>query len=273
MLRDVIGKVIIVAYREDVSSLVLSLTREGFDVEVQRLEYTKEEMKYTSASRTLLSHRKAWQRAMDVTGYTLVCEADFIPCRGIGKFEVFWPLENAFAWGYLYQGSPRLLAILGSQRFLRSHASPTVCYVINNNVASLLLKFFEQEKNSLHTYFTFEAHLQWYVMGLGGEAFMPRCHYGEHGGSPNPEHASLGKISRKGQHRADNLMGSLHFMPGYANGKILLFLWVRLCARLMGIARLATGRWIMRTDAYHLGPIDVLRMYFVGLRRLLGPPN
>ena len=271
-LREIIDRVIIIAYQEDVRSLVSSLTVEGFNVEVQRLEYTKEEMEYTSASRTFLSHRKAWQKA--ITGYTLVCEADFVPCRGMGKFEVFWPLENAYAWGYLYQGSPRLLAIVGSQRFLRSHTSPMVCYVINKNVASLMLMFFEQQNNNydFRTYFTFESHLQWYLMGLGGEAFMPRCHYGEHGGSANPEHASLGKISRQGQHRADNLMGSLHFLPGYADGKVLLFLRVRLGARLIGITRLVTGRWIMKTDAYHLGRIDVLKMYLVGSWRLLGPP-
>jgi hypothetical protein len=221
VLREVVGKAIVVAYREDVSRLVSSLAVEGFHVEVLRAEYTDEEMTYTNASRTFISHRKVWQKAADSTGYTLICEADFVPCRGIGDFDVFWPLDNDCAWGYLYQGSPRLLAVVGSQRFLRGHTSPLVCYVINKTVAEFMLKFFELEtkQHDLRTYFTFDSHLQWHVMGLGGEAFIPRRHYGEHGGLPNPEHASL--LSNDGYHRADNLMSSLHFLPSYANGSHL----------------------------------------------------
>src|SRR5262249_37412065 len=148
----------------------------------------------------------------------------------IGDFQIFWPLENERAWGYLYQGSPRLLAVVGSQRFLRGHTSPLVCYVINKTVAALMLTYFDQESKEydLRTYFAFDSHLQWHVMGLGGEAFIPLRHYGEHGGLPNPEHASLGQLSNQGRHRADNLMSSLHFLPSYANGNYLWFLRVRL---------------------------------------------
>jgi hypothetical protein len=274
ILRDVIARVIVVAFREDVSRLVSSLASEGFKIDVLRPDYTKEEMTYSKNSRTFLNHRNAWQKAIDVNGYTLICEADFVPCRGIGDFEVFWPLENAHAWGYLYQGSPRLLAIVGSQRFLRGRAAPLVCYVVNKNVASLMLKFFDYAKEAydFRSYFMFDAYLQRYVGVLGAEAFIPLYHYGEHGGLPNPEHATLGFLSNKGQHRADNLMSSLHFLPAYANGSYSSFIWVRLGAHLLGFARLMTGRWISRTNVYPLSPLDMFEMYLIGVWRLISLP-
>src|SRR5262249_47304387 len=113
---------------------------------------------------------------------------------------------------------------------------------------------------------------QWHVMGLGGEAFIPRYHYGEHGGIPNPEHASMGSLRRDGHHRADNLMGSLHFLPAYAEGSYVSFLRTRLVGHLLGLVRLATGRWIARTNVYHLAPLDLLRMHLVGVRRLISLP-
>jgi hypothetical protein len=274
ILRDVISQAIVVAYQEDVDSLVTSLVAEGFDVDVLRTDYTSEEMTYSRASRCFLNHRNAWRKAVDVDAHTLICEADFVPCRGIGGFGVFWPLENPSAWGYLYQGSPRLIATMGPQKFLRGHAAPTVCYVVNSTVASLMLRFFDHQRDNydLRTYFTFEAHMQWYLMSLGAEAFMPWYHYGEHGGLPNPEHARSGLTSNKGEHRADNLMSSLHFRPAYANGSYLSFLRVRFESRLMGFARLLTGRWIKKTNVYKCNGVDMARMYLIGLRRLISLP-
>jgi hypothetical protein len=273
-LRDVVTKAIVVAYREDVSRLVLSLTTEGFDVDVLRADYTNEEITYARNSRTFVSHRNAWRVARNVDGYTLICEADFVPCRGLGAFEAFWPLDNPYAWGYLYQGSPRLLAIIGSQGLLRGHTAPLVCYVVNGAVASLMLKFFDNQKENydFRTYFSFDAHLQWYIMGLGAEAFMPMRHYGEHGGFPNPEHARVGLVSNDGRHRADNLMSALHFLPPYAKESWLSFLRARIAARMRGFARLLGGRWIMETNVYRLRRIDRLRMYLIGLRRLVSLP-
>jgi hypothetical protein len=273
-LRDVIDKVIVVAYREDVSDLVSSLKVEGFKVEVLRPKYTPEEMTYSKNSRTLLNHRSAWQRASQGTNYTLICEADFVPCRGIGDFEVFWPTEKVCAWGYLYQGSPRLLAMVGQRPYLRGHTAPLVSYVVNASVAELMIKFFEVEKKTydLRSYFTFDAHLQWGVMGLGAEAYIPMRHYGEHGGIPNPEHERLGALPRAGRHRADNLMNSLHFLPQYANGSYLSYLQTRLGAHLLGFGRLLSGRWISSTDVYKFGGLDVVKMYLIGLRRLISLP-
>ena len=50
-LRDVIDKVIVVAYQEDVSDLVSSFELEGFKVEISRPDYSPEEMTYSKNSR------------------------------------------------------------------------------------------------------------------------------------------------------------------------------------------------------------------------------
>ena len=50
-LRDVIDKVIVVAYREDVTDLVSSFELEGFNVEISRPDYSAEEMTYSKNSR------------------------------------------------------------------------------------------------------------------------------------------------------------------------------------------------------------------------------
>ena len=273
-LRDVIDKVIVVAYREDVTDLVSSFELEGFNVEISRPDYSAEEMTYSKNSRTFLNHRNVWKMALDSVSYTLICEADFVPCRGIGDFEVFWPIEKSCAWGYLYQGSPRLLALEGQRPFLRGHTAPLVSYVINRNVASLMLTFFEieKEKHNFRSYFAFDAHLQWCVMGLGAEAFIPMHHYGEHGGVANPEHGRLASLPRDGNHHADNLMNSLHFLPPYANGSYLSYLRIRLSSHLLGFGRLLMGRWVSPTNVYHLSWLDVIKMYLIGLRRLISRP-
>jgi hypothetical protein len=84
------------------------------------------------------------ERAATHDGYTLICEADFVPCLRMGSLPVFWPLRDLLAWGYLYQGSPRLLALIRTEDgcFLRGHCAPLVCYVINAPVARLFLEFF-----------------------------------------------------------------------------------------------------------------------------------
>jgi hypothetical protein len=204
-------------------------------------------------------------------GYTMICEADFVPCAQLGSLPVFWPIEKPLAWGYLYQGSPRLLSVVGKERFLRGHCAPTVAYVINSQVAKILLRFFDHEMNQYnpHSYFTWEAHLQWWVMGQGGEAYIPLKHYGEHGGAPNSEHMKFGREARGGRHRADNLASPLAFRPGYARNSWLDFVIERAGARALGWARLLTGRWIIDTNVYSRDWLDTINMQMIGVRRLL----
>ena len=236
-----------------------------------RASYASLELEYPAATRTFMNHRHAWQIAAGATGYTLVCEADFVPCRSLGDLPVFWPTANPMAWGYLYQGSPRLLAIVGPQQYLRGHCAPLVAYIVNKPVAECMLRFFDREieEYGTATYFTWDAHLQWWVMGQGAEAYIPVRQYGEHGGLPNPEHRKSGLVKREGRHRADNLAAPLAFLPQYANGSWLRFLRERAVARTLGWGQLLSGRWIVDTDTYCRPFRSTAQMYWTGFRRLL----
>ena len=107
-------------------------------------------------------------------------------------------------------------------------------------------------------------------MQQGAEAYIPLSHYGEHGGLPNPEHARLGRLPRAGVHRADNLAKRLRFLPEYAEGSYVKFFIERCKGRLLGWARLLSGRWVVRTDVYEISPMMMARMYVIGARRLAG---
>jgi hypothetical protein len=268
-LSSVIRHSIVVCYKEDTGLLMATLAREHLAPTESRAVYNETELGYSRTYRCFLNHRNAWRRAAVNDGYTLICESDFVPCLGLGAYPVFWPLHNPLAYGYLYQGSSRLLHVSQDGR-LRAHVCPTVAYVVNARVAEHFLRFFDEEMQDRlpQDYLTFESHLQWWAMGRGVEAYMPTKHYGEHGGFPQPEHRAAGRVTRV-VHRADNLRGRLAFLPQYANGDVAALFRARVHGRLLGWARLLFGRWIFRTDAYDLGPRDILRMYAIGFRRLL----
>jgi hypothetical protein len=271
-LSQVVGRSIIVAWRETVDQLAEALQAEGLKPEVQRASYTDEQATFTRVTRAFMNHREAWKRAARHVDYTLICEADFVPCAGFGSLPTCWPLENPLAWAYLYQGSPRILAAIGERPFLRAHTAPLVAYVINARVAEIFLRFYDHELSlySPHEYFAFDAHLQWFAMWQGAEAYMPMRHYGEHGGLPNPEHSKLAGLPRSGMHRADNLVAPLRFLPQYARGSKVRYLIERIKARLYGLGRLLMGRWIAPTNVYDYSAGARFRMYLIGAGRLLG---
>jgi hypothetical protein len=185
---------------------------------------------------------------------------------------VFWPTEERLAWGYLYQGSPRLLWV-GKQGHLRGHAAPTVCYVINREVAELCLRFFDDEMTRYRPddYFTFEAHMQWWLMDRGAQAYIPNRHYGEHGSKPQTEHRR-NSWRRGGRHHADNLAAPLAFMPQYAEGRYYQFLRVRIGYWLLGWVRFFFGRWIIHTNAHKNTYWEIARMQVIGICRLVPLP-
>jgi hypothetical protein len=270
-LAQVVGRSIILAWREDVGQLSDALTEEGLHPEVQRASYTDEQLTFARATRLFLNHRDAWIRAAESNDYTLICESDFVPCVGLGSLRTFWPLENQLAWGYLYQGSPRILAAVGDRPYLRGHNATAVAYVINAAVAQILLRFYDCEMAQYdpHDYFAWDAHLQWFAMGRGAEAYIPLRHYGEHGGFPNPEHAKFGATGVV-VHRADNLAAPLKFLPQYACGSRVRYFIVRTIAHLLGWARLLAGRWIIPTNVYDLSSTSRLKLYGIGIRRRIG---
>lgn len=271
-LRDVVERVIVLAYKENVDPLMAALAEEGLDASLQRIVYSERELEFARNSRTFLNHRLAWEKAAEASGYTLICESDFVPCRGMADFPVFWPSDDANAWGYLYQGSPRLLALFGGKsEYLRAHVNPLVAYVVNAHVAKVMLQYFDWASGAydLKQYFSFDSHLQWFTMSKGAASFMPLRHYGEHGGLPNKEHGAVAKLSRDGEHHADNLMGPLRFLPQYAAGSRNKYRLVRLKSHLLGFGRLLSGRWIEPTNVYEFTTRERLRAYVLGLARLL----
>jgi hypothetical protein len=269
-LGEVVTHTYVVAYQENVDALVAALVAEKLNPTVLRAVYSEEEQTYSRVVRTFMNHHSAWQRAAEHDGFTLICEGDYVPCKGLSSFPTFWPHNDPMAWGYLYQGSPRILALIGRTQYLRCHVSPLVAYVVNARVAKVLCEWFEAEMAARdpRDYYSFDAHLQWLAMSKGCHAFMPMKHYGEHGGRANPEHRTHG-MARAGEHRADNLAGPLHFLPPYCDGSRRTYAYVRVRERLYGLARLATNKWMVRTDLYPYGISRRLRMAAVGLQRLL----
>jgi hypothetical protein len=69
-----------------------------------------------------MNHRNAWLIAAEELSYTLIYEAAFVPCRYLGDLPVSRSVSSPMAWGYLYQGSPHLLAIVGPQKYLAATA-------------------------------------------------------------------------------------------------------------------------------------------------------
>src|SRR5437868_8009706 len=168
-LGEVVQQTYVVAYKEDVGQLVTALEEEKLNPTVLRAVYSKEEETYSRTVRTFMSHLSAWQRAAKQEGYTLICEADFVPCKGLSSFPTFWPQDDTAAWGYLYQGSPRVMALIGAEKYLRGHAAPLVAYVVNAHVATVLCACFEAETagRDPRDFFPFDGALQWSAMGRG----------------------------------------------------------------------------------------------------------
>src|SRR5215813_8012282 len=102
-LREIIGQSIIVCYKEDVTPLEHHLQKTGLNPLVQRATYSGEQVAYSAAAKCLLNHRVAWQRAARFRGYSLIAEADFVPCVKLADLPAFWPTGSELAWGYLYQ--------------------------------------------------------------------------------------------------------------------------------------------------------------------------
>src|SRR5438067_4834834 len=113
-LCESIFQSLILCYEEDVSELTASLALENLNPCVLRASYSSEELTFSRNTRTFIGHATAWRAAAKLEGYSLICEADFVPCLGIGSLPVFWPVHDRLAWGYLYQGSPRLLSVIES---------------------------------------------------------------------------------------------------------------------------------------------------------------
>lgn len=171
-LSDVIQRSFILSYKEDVGLLESTLKDEKLQPTVIRASYSDEELTYSRMTRCLMNHYNAWKLAAKEQGYSLICESDFVPCKKIGELPTFWPLENPLAWAYLYLGSPRLMAIIGDENYLRCHSATTVAYVINSEVAQILIRFFNEttSQHPMTSYWPWDTHMQWGGHGLWSRA-------------------------------------------------------------------------------------------------------
>lgn len=281
-LRQLIQRTIILAYREDTSQLENTLRAAGLNPITQRRTYTPTEQTYSRTIRCLLNHTDAWRAAAAATdGYTLIVEADFVPCREFTDLPA--PLDPALhgplAWAFLYAGGPRIIRVLPGG-YIWGHAACPVAVIVPPRLAGHLVEFSDElirTTPDLTAYSLWDTIFQWHMMGHNAKCFMPYRHYGEHGGLPNPEHKAAGAglvsdITRKlnitvlNNHHAECLQRSLAFLPAYARGSRWIYLRTRLLAKCIGLARVVTGRVVESTQP--MSRRERLRAYWIACKRL-----
>jgi hypothetical protein len=263
-LKAICRQVIIVAHREDTSSLSAALRRQGFEVAEVRGPYSAQQQRWSSAMRCLVNHAHAWKTAANKSESVIVVEADFVPVRNFGDLPVPAPTSKfRNCLPYLYACGPEIWDLDGP--VARGHAGATVAMVIWPEIAKLLLEFFHEQvrSNPEGLYCPWDTQLGYWLKKRGIQSYLPYRHYGEHGGIGNFEHGGAG-LGRS--HRADALQDSLEFLPAYARGSQLKFLSVRVQARLWGWLRLMAGRLLAWRDFARSDRTGMLRF---ALGRLL----
>lgn len=246
-LVDAIGTVLIIAYKESTESLEQALTETGLPCEVLRQLPQPAHQKFSPSYRCLLNHQRAWQRASEATRPTLIVEADFVPVVGLGQLPLPCdPNHPQLGITWLYLCAPQIYS-LSSEGFAEGFSTSMVAYIVTPRSAKELMGLVEEirYKSGPQAYSTWDSNVDRFLRDRGLKNYIPFRNYGEHGGRPNPEHRQHGLCSA---HRADVLYGRLAFIPPYAvvNGKpsYLKYGWIRLQARLKGIGRLLTGKFL-----------------------------
>jgi len=280
VLRNDVTHTYILACSEDTTAQETALAIEGLPARVVRLEYTDEQKSWPSNTRCLLGHKAIWAKVIDDGARcALICEADFVPCIGMGSHLLPFHAEDAKdALGYLYGGGVRVYDVHYG-RYARGNSSCAVAYVICPSVASRLIQFADdllRERGDKYT--PWDCELGWRLQKLGVQSWMPYRHYGEHGGVPNPEHAQNGINPR---HQSDTLLAPLHFLPAYARGSRTRFCFTRLKARCRGIGRLIMGKYLLLCECkraringtlFDILRFSIQRHLYLGRVSLRNPP-
>lgn len=239
-LQELTRKVHVVAHKEDTSTLEKSLIAQGLHVLVHRGPYHGEQHRYSAQMKCLVNHANVWRAVAAGNVPAIVLEADFIPVR---RFSEQWsPLPNVpddasvgFAWLY---SAGSILYGFDVHGFPHGHGNTTVAYVLTPRVAAILLDFYDREitRNEAGTYSQWETYLGIFLRKeMGILNHIPIYQYGEHGGLPQPEHLRQGI---RAWHQADVLLGPLAFLPGYAQNKMVRYMYFRLRAITRGWVRL-----------------------------------
>jgi len=242
-LKTAISNAIIIAHRENTSQLENALRQEGLPAKVYRRAYEEDEYKLPSASRCLLNHADAWKNAASCDGLTLIVEADFVPCQGLGDFPLpFTPCQTEKQAAWIYSIGPVIYHYDGNGSFF-GHNAGLVAYVLDQASALAWIDLFEEHKavNGLIEYCQFDVtmpvDLRW---KKGVRCYISKKSYGEHGGIANPEHQRHGY---RGWHQADTLMAPLRFLPLYAKGNTFLYKATRARSRLRYIYKFIAGKY------------------------------
>ncbi len=241
-----ISRVLIIACKEPTEQLEEVFTREGFDIQVLRQEFKPEYQNYSRSYLCLMNHCRAWEIARKETQPTMIIEADFVPVIDIGKLSLpFNPKQTNVGVSWLYTCATQIYSI-SSEGYAEGFSVSTVAYIVTPQAANSLMELSQEitVKYGATKYSSWDSTVDRYLRDRNFQNYIPWRNYGEHGGAPNPEHKQ-NKLSKT--HRADVLYGKLAFMPLYAVSEktaIATLFYVRFQARLKGIARLLSGRFL-----------------------------
>ncbi len=246
LLIDSIQQVLIIAYQESTQALETALNQAGFTSEVLRQQLEPGQESFSRSYRCLLNHRRAWSIASQNSQPTMIVEADFVPVCGFGQFPLpFPPQQTDVGISWLYTCAPQVYYV-SPEGYAEGFSTAAVAYIITPKAASYLIELAEEvrEKQGECNYTTWDSNIDNFLRQRQLKNYIPWRNYGEHGGLANPEHKqnNLGNI-----HRADILYNKLAFTPMYAaeeKSHKFQFVRTRLKARLKGIARLLTGRFL-----------------------------
>lgn len=256
----------VIAHREQVESLTNAIRAEGIQTEVIRLTYTDEQSAWSPSLKCLLTHREAWRRAVRDGHPWMAVEADFVPCVGIGRTPI--PLRSNPSGKrilYLYACGPSLYRVVDIN-WAEGDAGGCVALAGDPEVAQMLLDMTEDclAGADPHLYSLWDTRISSTLRRkLGVRTLIPLRHAGEHGGNPNSEHRSAGLNAT---HRADRLQAPLHFLPTYAQGKLIQYRWTRVRYWIHGCGRMVFGRLAHRQIFWRLNNSVC---WFI-LRRLFG---
>ena len=242
-LKEFCKEVAIIAHNEDITPLQQAMQREGFSCRIFRGGYTPEQKGYAAQIRCLINHANAWRYLSEIDQPLIIVEADFVPVRGFGDLPVpFPPNKSAAQFGWLYSPGSILYGV-SENIYPYGHGNTMVAYVATPSAANALLDFFEREMQRADkgNYVLWDTYIGIFLRWERGiYNYIPVYQYGEHGGLPNPEHATA-KI--RDWHQADILWSQLAFMPLYSRGSRVRYLFFRCRGWLRGITRLATLRF------------------------------
>lgn len=240
-LVDNISRILIIAYKESTSQLEKVFTEAGFKCEVVRQEDKAEYQNFSRSYLCMMNHKRAWEKATQESKPTLIIEADFVPVVGFAKLPLpFHPNQNDVGIAWLYTCASQVYSV-SELGYAEGFSTSMVAYIITAKSAQYLIDFAEEikAKQGGDVYSTWDSEVDSLLRAKKLKNYIPFRNYGEHGGLPNPEHQKHG-LSQT--HRADILYGKLAFLPLYVTEENLFL--ARLKARIKGIGRLVTGRFL-----------------------------